>query len=234
MRKTIIHLILAVAMALFPITVDATAPQQPISNHIFHLDMNGLALFDKIIAIDPGHGGSDTGAIGPSGVKEKDVTLAIGQDLKSLLEKDGIQVIMTRKTDQDVYGSYASPTQELQARVDIADKANADLFISIHVDACNDKDVGGTTTYYFDKTDEDDQLARYVENGLNAQLHLNDRGDRSDHLYVLEKTDMPAVLAEVGYISNPIEEKLVQDSSFRQKAALGIYNGIKNYFSSIT
>lgn len=196
--------------------------------------MKNLSLFDKVIVVDPGHGGSDTGAIGPSGVKEKDVTLAISQELKSLLEKDGIKVILTRTKDQDVYGAFASPNQELQARVDIANKAHADLFISVHVDAYDDKSAGGTTTYYFDKTDQDDQLARCVENSLNSQLHLIDRGDRSNDLYVLENTNMPAVLTEVAYISNPLEEKLVQASSFRKKAAVGIYNGIKNYFSSIT
>lgn len=232
MRITKMGLALTIVMVLFSLTAEVSASKQISLNQTLYLDGKNPDLLNKIVVIDPGHGGSDTGAIGPSGVKEKDITLAISKELKSLLEKDGTKVILTRSKDQDVYSSFASAAQELQARVDIANEASADLFISVHVDAYDDKNEGGTTTYYFDKTDDDDQLARCVENSLNSQLHLSDRGDRIGDLYVLRNTNMPAVLTEVAYISNPLEEKLVQVSSFRKKAAIGIYNGIKNYFAS--
>lgn len=234
MRTGKFGLVAIMIIVLFSLTANASAAKRTNSNQAFYLDVNNLKLFDKVIVIDPGHGGSDTGAIGPSGVKEKDITLAISQELKSLLDKDGIKVILTRTKDRDVYSSVASPSQELQARVDIANKASADLFISVHVDAYEDKEEGGTTTYYFDKTGQDNQLARCVDKSLNSQLQLFNRGHRSNDLYVLENTNMPAVLTEVAYISNPLEEKLVQTSSFRKKAAVGIYNGIKDYFASIT
>lgn len=128
--------------------------------------------------------------------------------------------------------ALASPSQELQARVDIANRIGADLFISVHMDAYDDQNVGGTTTYYFNKSDEDNQLAACVENSLNSQLHLNNRGNQTGDLYVLQNTNMPAVLTEVAYLSNPLEEKLVQNSAFRKKAAVGIYDGIKHYFST--
>ncbi|MBC8014571.1 MAG: N-acetylmuramoyl-L-alanine amidase [Sporomusaceae bacterium] len=234
MRIAKLGLVLMMMIVLVSLTADVSAAKQANSNQAFYLNVKNLKLFDKIIVIDPGHGGSDTGAIGPSGVKEKDITLAISQELKSLLNKDGIKVILTRTKDQDVYSSLASPSQELQARVDIANKASADLFISVHVDAYDDKEAGGTTTYYFDKTGQDDQLARSVGKGLNSQLNLMDRGHQSNDFYVLENTNMPAVLTEVAYISNPLEEKLIQTSAFRKKAAVGIYNGIKDYYASIT
>lgn len=234
MRTTRMGLVLTIVMVLCSLAADVSAARQFNSNQLFQLDVKSTNLRNKIVVIDPGHGGSDAGAIGPSGVREKDITLAISQELKALLEKDGIKVILTRSKDQDVYGSFASEEQELQARVDVANSANADIFISVHVDAYEDKGVGGTTTYYFDKTDADDRFARYVENSLNSQLHLSDRGEQSGDLYVLRNTNMPAVLAEVAYISNPVEEKLVQASSFRKKAAVGLYNGIKNYFISTT
>jgi N-acetylmuramoyl-L-alanine amidase len=234
MRTTKMGLVLTILVALFSLTANVSAAKQINLNQNFYPNGKSPTLLNKTIVVDPGHGGSDTGAIGPNGVKEKDITLAISKELKPLLEKGGAKVILTRSKDQDVYDLFASPEQELQARTDIANKAGADLFISVHVDACDDKTVGGTTTYYFDKTDGDNQLARSVENSLNFQLHLSDRGNRDEDLYVLKNTTMPAVLTEVAYISNPSEEKLVQLSSFRKKAALGMYNGIKNYFASTT
>lgn len=230
MYTTKMGLVLAIFTVLLSLTADVSASKQIKLNQAFHLEGKSTKLLNKIVVIDPGHGGSDVGAIGPNGVKEKDMTLAISQELKSLLEKEGSRVILTRSKDQDVYGQFASSEQELQARVDIANNAGADIFISVHLDAFDDKSVGGTTTYYFDKTEEDNLLARSIENSLNYQLHLNDRGDQSNELYVLKNTNMPAVLTEVAYISNPLEEKLVQTGSFRKKAAVGIYNGVKNYF----
>lgn len=227
-------LILTLFMFLFSLTADVSASKQISLEQFFPLNGKNPNLRNKIVVVDPGHGGSDVGAIGPSGVKEKDITLPISLELKSLLEKDGVKVVLTRTKDKDVYGPFASGEQELQARVDIANRAGADLFVSIHVDAYDDKNIGGTTTYYFGQTAENNQLALAVENSLNSQLHLNDRGTRSDDLYVLKNTNMPAVLTEVAYLSNPLEEKLVQVPLFRKKAAAGIYNGIKEYFSSLT
>lgn len=223
---------LAIFIALTLSSAASYADADTTSKLTYLIDVKGLSAFGKLIVIDPGHGGTDTGAIGELGTREKDVTLKIGQELKTLLEKNGSKVIMTRNRDQDVYGPFASPTQELQARVDIANKAKADLFISVHVDAYSDQGAGGTTTYYFNKTSQDNLLAQCVENGLNDKLHLTDRGERSNELYVLENTTMPAVLTEVAYITNPLEEKLIQTSAFQKEAALGIYNGIKAYYGT--
>lgn len=226
-------IILTLFMFLFSLTTGASASKQINLEQFFPPNGKNPNLRNKIVVIDPGHGGSDAGAIGPSGVKEKDITLLISRELKSLLEKDGIKVILTRTKDRDVYGPFALDEQELQARVDIANQAGADLFVSIHMDAYDDKNIGGTTTYYFGQTAGNNPLALAVENSLNSQLHLNDRGTRNGDLYVLKNTNMPAVLTEVAYLSNPLEEKLVQVPAFRKKAAAGIYNGIRKYFSSL-
>lgn len=185
------------------------------------------SLKGKVIVVDPGHGGSDTGAIGPTHVEEKNVTLAIARDLSKLLSDGGAKVIMTRTSDQDVAASAVTDIDELQARVDIANQANADLFISIHADAFSGY-ATGTGTYFYPGGKDD--LARFVHEGMIRQLKLYDRGVQSNDYYVLKHTTMPAILTEVAFISNSKEEKLLNTPSFNKKAAFGIFNGIKNYF----
>lgn len=190
-----------------------------------------LPLAGKTIAIDAGHGGSDAGAVGPGGTKEKDVTLAISLGLKALLEQDGAKVIMTRAKDQDVSLPGATPAQELQARADAANSAGADLFLSIHADSFFSKEAGGTTSYFYPKSGEDRRLAQFIQGNLVARLGLYDRGSRQGNLYVLKKTAMLAVLAEIAFVSNPAEEKMLNDKAFQDRAARGLYEGIKAYFA---
>ena len=178
--------------------------------------------------VDPGHGGSDTGAIGPNQVTEKDVTLTIARELRKLLSSGGATVIMTRTTDCDVAYAGASDSEELQARVDIANKAKADLFISIHADASADY-ASGTTTYFCENSN--DYLARLVQGSLVEQLKLYDRGFQPNDYYVLEGTNMPAILTEAAFLSNTKEEKLLGNRSFDKKVAQGIYNGVRQYFT---
>lgn len=185
------------------------------------------SLKGKVIVVDPGHGGSDVGAIGPSNVLEKNVTLAIARDLHQLLSDGGATVIMTRTSDKDVTNEETSDIEELQARVDIANQANADLFISIHADAFAEHETG-TTTYFYPGSNDD--LARFVQDSMVSQLKLYDRGSQPNDFYVLKNTNMPAILTEAAFISNPKEEKLLTNRNFNKKVAIGIYNGIKKYF----
>jgi len=185
------------------------------------------SLKGKVIVIDPGHGGSDTGAIGPDNTEEKNVTLAIARELRKLLSDDGVKVIMTRTSDRDVAFDGASDCEELQARADIANQANADLFISIHADASAES-VNGTATYFYPGSNDD--LARLVQSSMVSQLKLYDRGFQPNDYYVLKYTNMPAILTEAAFISNPKEEELLMNRDFDKKVAVGIYNGIKRFY----
>jgi len=185
------------------------------------------SLKNKIIVVDPGHGGSDTGAIGPSNIAEKNVTLAISRDLNQLLSDAGAKVIMTRTSDRDVANNGVSDIDELQARVDIANQAHADLFISIHADSVTE-DGSGTATYFYPGSNN--SLARFVQNGMVGQLKLYDRGFQPNDYYVLKYANMPSILTEAAFISNPTEEKLLMNRDFDKKVAVGIYNGIKRFY----
>lgn len=202
---------------------------QAIPKQIKLFDEPGIS--GKTIAIDPGHGGSDGGAIGPTGVTEKSVTFNIARKLQKLLTDAGAKVVMTRSTDKDVAYADASAVEELQARCDIANKAKADIFISIHMDAFVNQQASGTTGYYYPKTNGDERLARFVRAGVIEQLKTDDRTTRTCNFYVVKHTNMPATLVEVAFISNPKEEQLLKSTAGVDKAAQGIFNGIDKYFS---
>ena len=190
----------------------------------------GGGLEGKVITIDAGHGGSDPGAIGQGGLKEKQVTLPIAELLKERLEKMGAKVYMTRTTDKDVYGPHASDKDELQARVNVAEKHDSDLFISLHINSSVNRNVGGISTYYFPKTANDGRLARVVQNELSSNFGVDNLGIREANFYVVKRCTMPAILVELCFISNPKEEKLLAGKWFRKKAARLMAEGIEKYF----
>ncbi len=184
------------------------------------------------VAVDPGHGGPDTGAIGPGGSYEKNNTLAVGLDLADLLRAAGAKVIMTRTTDAAPSGANYTEKTDLETRVNLANAGKADLFVSIHNDSFTNPQAGGTTTYYCSanpQAAQAKQLGQDVQAQVVNQLGLQDRGVKDADFYVIKYTNMPAVLVELGFISNPTEEKLLGSPDFQAKAALGIYRGILVY-----
>lgn len=185
---------------------------------------------DKIITIDAGHGGSDPGAIGAGGAKEKNITLPIAKRLAELLTKAGAKVHMTRTADVDVHSAYATDRQELQARVNVAEKFSSDLFISIHINASVNKQITGVSSYYHPKTVQDARIARCIQNRLVSASGMNDLGIREAGFYVIKRSSMPATLLEMGFISNNREETLMVTKAYQEKAAQAIFDGIKKYF----
>ncbi|WP_443098517.1 N-acetylmuramoyl-L-alanine amidase family protein [Veillonella intestinalis] len=209
-------------------TVVATA-SQPKAITIDYKTSGGIA--GKVITIDPGHGGSDPGAIGPTGLMEKNVTLPISMKLKKALEAKGAKVNMTRTTDVDVYGPNASGPDELQARVDVGTANKSDLFISVHINSFSNPNVGGISTYYYDKTQYDTRLASRIQAQIADETGFGgDRGIQPGNLYVLRRSLMPAALVELGFISNPKEEALLKSDKVQQEFADEIADGIENYF----
>lgn len=184
----------------------------------------------KKITLDAGHGGSDPGAIGASGTREKDVTLKITKKVQELLKKKGAKVSMTRTGDKDVYGPNASDVQELQARVDVAEDNDADAFISIHINSSTNKKVGGFSSYYYPKTSNDARLAQAVQDRLVKNFGLDDLGIRKANFYVNKRCTMPSTLLELAFISNPKEEKLMKSNWYINKLAKSIADGIEDYF----
>lgn len=178
----------------------------------------------KTVVIDPGHGGYDVGAVGPTKVMEKDVNLAVALKLGALLQSQGIKVVYTRVNDNVSWSNDI--IDDLQTRCDIANKVNADFFISIHSNSSVSSSAVGSETYYSTKKPNDSPLAKIMQDNLVAANALIDRGVKNANFYVLNNTNMPSVLVELGFISNPNEEKLLNNSDFQAKSAYGLANGI--------
>ena len=193
-----------------------------------------MTLKGKVIAIDPGHGGNDAGAIGPTGVMEKTVTLNVALELEKLLKAEGATVIMTRRTDKTVSpnGAKASAIEELQARCDVANAAKADIFISIHADSFTNPTARGTTGYYYGETEgpKSIKLADCIRKALCDQIKTPSRGTKPCNFYVVRNTDMAATLIELAFISNPEEEDLLSSAEGVLKCAQGIFDGIEDFF----
>lgn len=192
------------------------------------------ALSGKKITIDPGHGGSDSGAIGPSGVMEKNVALRVGISLANLLKESGARVFLTRRADNDVAPQPATDKEELQARVDVANNADTDIFVSIHLDSFTSPAAQGSSGwYYVNASNASKVLADSVKKHVVDQLGTVDRGTKSSNFYVIKYTSMPATLIELGFVSNPNEETLLNSDDGVKKAAVGIYQGLVDYFKSV-
>lgn len=184
----------------------------------------------KTIVIDPGHaslqsGASDPGAIGPHGVYEKNVVLAIAIRLKDQLEAAGATVLMTRTGDTNL---------SLTGRAALANLHQADVFVSIHANANTSSAINGTSTYYYGgvsgQAEVRKKLAQAVQSELVQSLGRQNRGVLSASFVVLRETVVPSILVETAFLSNPTEEALLTDGDFQELAAVGITNGLIRYF----
>ena len=219
------------------------------------------------IVIDPGHGGHDTGTIGPNGLEEKDLVLEVGRRLGKLLEgRLGAEVVYTRKDDTFI---------PLETRTAIANQQRADLFISIHANSSEDSAARGVETYYLnftsspealevaarenavseksiyelqdlvkkialkEKIEESREFAGDVQESLHSGLAakspaIRNRGVKKAPFIVLIGANMPSILAEISFVSNPTDEHRLETSEYRQRIAESLYRGIANYVNGLS
>ncbi|MEH2238061.1 N-acetylmuramoyl-L-alanine amidase [Nostoc sp.] len=173
-----------------------------------------------VVIIDPGHGGKDSGALGIGGAREKDVILPIGKRLAEILQQHGVQVIMTRDSDYFV---------TLPGRVQLAERANADVFVSIHANSAGASrpDVNGLEVYYYDSGLD---LARIVRSSILQSIStLKDRGVRRARFYVLRKSSMPSILVETGYMTGREDMARLRTSAYQNQMAEAIARGVLQY-----
>lgn len=171
-----------------------------------------------MVVIDPGHGGKDPGAIGIGGLQEKHVVLPISQEVSRQLQQQGVRVMLTRNGDYFV---------SLQGRADMANRARANLFVSIHANAVGGgkSDVNGLEVYYYGNR----ALADAIHRSVLQTVNVSDRGVRRARFYVLRKTNMPAALVETGYVTGAQDSPRLATSPYQRQMAEGIARGILNY-----
>ncbi|MCP6760660.1 MAG: N-acetylmuramoyl-L-alanine amidase [Fischerella sp. CENA71] len=172
-----------------------------------------------VVLIDPGHGGKDSGALGIGGAREKDVILPIGKKLGEILQRHGVQVVLTRSSDYFV---------TLPGRVKMAESVDADVFVSIHANSAGAgrPDVNGLETYYYDTGLS---LARIVHRSILQSVNVRDRGVRKARFYVLRKSSMPSILVETGYMTGRQDMARLKTASYQNQMAEAIARGILQY-----
>jgi len=174
----------------------------------------------RTVVIDAGHGGKDPGAISSYGYEEKTVNLDVALQIAQILKDKGMRVIMTRNNDTFI---------ELEERAAIANRNRADIFISIHADSCATSSKNGFTVYVErNGSQASNSLANAIDNRM-AQTGINSNGVRKADYRVLTHTGCPAVLIELGYLSNYWEAKQLINKDMQRKLAYAITDGITNY-----
>lgn len=198
-----------------------------------------LPLSGKIIYIDPGHGGPDGGAVGGD-ILEKDVALQVSLRLRDYLQEQGALVLLTREDDSDLASESTSgysrrKVEDLKNRVEIINDSEADLFLSIHLNAIPSSKWSGAQTFYFPASDENEAVAKFIQDELRRNLENTTRSAKAiSNLYILKNVKKPGALVEVGFLSNYTERELLGTDSYQEKLAASIYNGILRYFSNET
>lgn len=193
------------------------------------------AVCGKTIVIDPGHGGIDAGAKGRSGVMEKDVVLDIGLRLADLFNRAAVYTVLTRNTDDGLIEpgnrSHANWKRlDLEGRIALATEHNADIYVSIHANSFPEQVWSGAQTFYHSKSDDAKELAIAIQKELVSRLGPNLRKAKTgDDYFVLRKSTMPAVIVEVGFLSNPREEALLAQADYRKQVAEAVFYGTVNY-----
>lgn len=226
--------ILSVLLCAAAVVCAAEAVQK-ISKADLAKETFALPVSNKIIVIDPGHGGIDAGA-SAGGVKEKDLNLDIAKKLAALVEQSGGTAILTRSddfstADKNRDKSITQKKSDLTERKKLVEKYNADMFISIHMNKFSSDKYSGAQVFYNQNSKESAVLAKYIQNAFKKYLDKsNNRLEKAENnIFVLKNANAPAVLAECGFLSSPEELKKLSTEDYRQKVARAIFMGITEY-----
>lgn len=206
---------------------------------VFFLSKEGAKLVSsqtegkKTVVLDAGHGAADPGKIGTNDLKEKDLNLAITLKLKKLLEKQGIKVIMTRSDDKPLHdeGAKNKKAEDMQKRVALINGNSPDCAISIHQNSYSQSDVKGAQVFYYQSSNEGKELGETVQAKLIEMLdkenHRQVKGNST--YYLLKKTEVPLVIVECGFLSNPEEAALLGTKEYQTKVAEAVAAGVVQY-----
>ncbi len=188
----------------------------------------------RTVAIDAGHGGPDSGAKGKTGIREKHINLHIALELRALLGRAAVYTVMTREADHDLIEDGEDITgsrkrAELERRAGLVNASSPDIFVTIHSNSFPEPQWSGAQVFYNPVSDEGRALAVHIQAQLVARLGPNTRKARPADIYLLRRVKAPSALVEVGFLSNPREERLLSDPAYRVRVAEAIYHGIVDY-----
>lgn len=180
------------------------------------------------IVIDAGHGGRDGGSVGVSGTVEKELNLSYAKSLQKLLKNAGVNVVMTRLSDDGLYAKDDNNKKlsDMRARRDIINKAMPSLVVSIHMNSFPTDSCKGAKTFYQPGSDISFRAAKSIQNSLSYYIDNASQTVSSGDYYILNCTKYTSVLIECGFVSNPQEEQLLKTQEYRDEFVYGVYCGI--------
>lgn len=189
---------------------------------------------NKSIVVDAGHGGVDPGAVSESQTLEKDITLAVAKYLKQFIAQGGGKAIMVREEDKDLgtsQGLLQRKREDLAQRIQLAADAQADVFLSIHVNSFPNKKLTGPQVFYHTDSVTGKELAQQIQKELNGVANGTRIAKSNQDYFILKKSTQAAVTIELGFLSNVGEEQKLKDPVYQQKLAWAIYQGLSRYFT---
>ena len=185
---------------------------------------------EKVIVVDSGHGGDDPGMVGVDGLEEKNINLAIALKLKEILEQKDFTVVMTRDTDTGLYqeGEKNQKVQDMKARVQLINDTAPRLTVSIHQNSYQDESIHGAQVFYYTHSQEGEEAAKIMQKALLEVDEENHRQAKADSTYyLLKRTEVPTIIVECGFLSNPEEAEKLVNEEYQQQLAQAIVQGIE-------
>ena len=229
---------------MFGILLVAISTPSLMSEEFRNLSMttsNSLEENIKVV-VDAGHGEPDGGAVSANGVKESDLNLQIAQKLKDKLEELNIEVIMTREDENNIAPAEEQQnkirqikTSDLNKRVKIANESGANILVSIHMNKFEDSKYRGWQTFYSKNSENGKRLAECIQTSIGEVTNLENKRTalKIEGIKIIDKSIIPAVIVECGFLSNQEECKLLQDESYQEKIAEGVKNGILRFCNNL-
>ena len=228
-KKRILFIIMLILISTFTYSIN-TKKENTIST-------SSLPVSNKVIILDAGHGKPDEGASGSTGTTEESINLAITKKVQKLLEQSGSIVILTRSDENGIYNQDEDSLRnkkvsDIKNRVKIGNESSADIFVSIHLNKIEQSQYYGWQTFFKQNNEQSKKLAQNIQQSLNESIQKENKREslKISGKYIIDHVEIPISIVECGFLSNPEEEKLLQQDKYQSRLAWGIYIGIMNYF----
>lgn len=209
-------------------------PARSYSNEIL---TSSLPVSNRVIVLDAGHGKPDEGAQSSNGTTEEAINLKIVQKVQHLLEQSGSTVVLTRSDENGIYDADAASLRnkkvsDIKNRVTIGNESSGDIFVSIHLNKIPQPQYSGWQTFFKQNNEQSKKLAYNIQAALNASIQKENKREplKITGKYIIDHVEIPTTIVECGFLSNPEEEKQLQDNQYQDRLAWGIYTGIMDYF----
>lgn len=203
------------------------------------INTSSIPVSSHTVTIDAGHGIPDEGAQNENGLTEAGINLKIALKVQKLLEVSNCTVILTRSDENGIYDIDSKTLREMKVsdmknRVKIGNSSDSDIFVSIHLNKIPQNQYYGWQTFYKKNSEEGKKLSNYIQENLNQSIQIENKRvpQTISGKYIIENLEIPTVIVECGFLSNPNEANLLTQNDYQDKIAWGIYCGIMDYFDN--